>query len=131
MTTTALISGQSIGTGSNMGTGILPIKLTLQTTTTAFVICGRMTNGAAAYNQREELRIWYTTSSFSITAAQAILQLNKTARYVDLRKSSLNAGVVIQDSSLEPVTGASLYIWCDVPNSTVAQTLDVNAVELP
>lgn len=131
MTTNSPISSQSIGTGSNKGEGILPQKITLAGTTTAFVITGRVTNGAAAYDPANEVIIWYSTSSFSITAAAAAVQLRPTARYLSIKVSNLAAGVVIKDSSLEPVTGGYLYLWCDIPTFSVAATLDVNAVELP
>lgn len=131
MTITQMLNGQTIGTGANKGEGLFATKLTLQSTTTAYVFTPRVTNGADSYLPKNEIIIWYTTSSFSITAAQAVKQLKSTARYVSIKPSPDNAGVVIKDSSLEPNTGGYLYCWCDIPTVTTAQTLDVNIVELP
>lgn len=131
MTTTNAISGQTIGTSTNKGEGLFPQKVTLQAATTAYVITIRLTNGADAYISKAEVIIWYSTSSFSITAAQAVLQLKPTARYVTIKPSSLGSAILIKDSSLEPVTGGFLYLWCDIPTVVTAQTLDVNTVELP
>lgn len=131
MVTNNSISGQSIGTSTNVGEGKFPQKITLNAATTAYVITPRLTNGAAAYDPAQVVRVWYTTSSFSLTAAQAVAQLDTTARYIDVRFKPLNGQVNIKDSTLENVTGGYLYLWCDVPNLATAATLDVNAVELP
>lgn len=131
MTTTASISSQSIGTSTNIGEGKFPQKITAVATTTAFVICPRITNGAGDYNPASELVVWYSSSSYSVTAAQAAVQLRPTARFVSLKPSPKGSGVVIKDSTLEPLTGPYIYLWCDVPTFSVAATLDVNVVELP
>lgn len=131
MTTTASISGQSIGTGANIGYGLFPRKVTRQVTTTAFVIAAKVTNGAAGYTPQQEIRIWYSSSSFSVLAADAAAALHDTARYLDVKPDALAGGIEIKDSSLEPITGDYIYLWCDIPTVAVAQTLDVNVVELP
>lgn len=131
MTTTNAINGQSIGTSTNVGEGKFPQKVTLAATTTAFIVTLRLTNGADTYMQKNEIVVWYSTSSFSITAAAAVAALRPTARYISI-KPPQGAGVVaIKDSSLEPVTGGFLYLWCDLPTFLTAATLDVNTVELP
>lgn len=131
MTTTNSIATQSIGTGANKGEGLFPQKVTIAATTTAYVITARITNGTDGYKQAQELRIWFTSSSFSITAAQAVTQLKSTARYLDIKPSPDSGDVRIKDSSLEPITGSYIYFWCDIPTVTTAQTLDVNLVQLP
>lgn len=132
MTTTASISGQSIGTGSNVGAKLFPQKVTVNVATTAFVISGRVTNGTGNYPQTLYVRIWFTSSSFSVTAAQAVDQLNRApARYLDLPLKEAAGQVTIKDSMLEVLTGGYIYLWCEVPTMTTAATLDVNVVELP
>jgi hypothetical protein len=130
MTSTVSINGQSIGTGSNKGEGLFPQKVTLATGTTAFVLNARITNGADNYANKS-LRVMYTTSPYSITAAQAVAQLKRTARFLDVEFDPNGSGVVIKDSSFEPVTGAFLYFWCNIPILATAATLDVTATELP
>jgi hypothetical protein len=131
MTVTAAISGQSIGTSSNVGSGLFPQKVTRQVTTTAFHIAARVTNGTGGYDPHAEVRVWFSSTSFNITAAAAVSQLKSTARYLDVRPLAETAGVVIRDSSFEPITGSYIHLWVDVPTVSVAQTLDVNVVELP
>lgn len=131
MVTNNSISGQSIGTSTNIGEGLFPQKITLNAATTCFVITPRITNGAASYDPANEIIVRYSTSSFSITAAQAVSQLDCTSRYVPVKMKPNNGAVAIKDSSLEPVTGGYLYLWCEIPKLSVAATLDVNVVELP
>jgi len=131
MTTTNAISGQSIGTGSNVGEGKFPQKVTIAATTTAFVITPRVTNGAGEYIEASEVIIWYSGSSYSVTAAAAPELLRKTARFVSVKPSRNSSVAIAIDSSIEPVTGSYIYLWCSIPTVTVAQTLDVNVVELP
>jgi hypothetical protein len=131
MTTTSIISGQSIGTGADIGEGLYPQKITIAATTTAFVITPRVTNGAAGYNPGNEITVWYSSSSYSVSAAQAVKLVRGTARTVSVKPSPLAAGDVLRDSTLEPVTGSYIYLWCDIPAASVAQSLSVNVVELP
>ena len=131
MTTTVSISGQTIGTGANAGENLFPQKVTRNAATTAFVLSLRLTNGVAEYDRHAEVRVWYSSSPYSVSAALGAVQLKQTARYVDIRPSNLAAGVMIKDSSLEPITGDFIYFWCDIPAVVVAQTLDVTLVELP
>ena len=55
MTVTTSITGQSIGTSTNVGTGLFAQKVTKQAATTAIVIAVRVTNGAAAYDRHAEV----------------------------------------------------------------------------
>jgi len=132
MTTTAAISSQSIGTSTNVGEGKFGQKITAQATTSAFVVTPRVTNGAAGYDPANEIVVRYTSSSFSLTmSAATIAALAPTARFVSVKPAREGGGVVIKDSSLEPITGGYIYLWCDIPTVAVAQTLDVNLVEVP
>ncbi len=132
MTTTTVTNAQSIGTSTNIGDDKFVTKTAIQTGTTAFVITPRVTNEANS-NAGLVLRVWYTSSSYSLTASAALASaaLRQTAHYVDLRLNSDNSGVAINDSCLEPVTGGYIYTWCSIPTLILAATLDVNLTELP
>lgn len=131
MTTTASISGQSIGTSTNVGNGKFPQKVTAAVTTTGFVISARVTMGTQGSAGASTVRVWYSSSSFNITAAAAVEALSGTVRYLDLILPTTGGTVRIKDGTLEPMTGGYIHIWCDVPVLDVAATLDVNVVELP
>jgi hypothetical protein len=131
MTTTTSIVSQSIGTSSNKGNGLFPQKITIQATTTAFVVAATLTNGAAGYDQGNRPSIWFATSPFSITAAAAIVQMRNTARYLELVPAPTAGTALSKDSGLQSVAGSYIYIWCDIPTVATAQTLDISVVELP
>lgn len=131
MTTTTLINAQSIGTGANIGNRLFGAKLTAQTTSTAFLLSARLTEGAGP-TEPAIVRVWYTSASFNISAANGPAQLNQTARYLDLNLSDPTGGqVIIRDGTLEPLTGQYIHVWVDAPRLGTAATLDVNVVEVP
>ena len=132
MTPTTLINGQSVGTGANIGNNILSQAQTaFQASTTAFVITAKLTNGNGPVDPGQQIRIWYTSTQHTVTAGNAPTQLNKTARYVDVKPNPGANAVTINDSALEPITGANLNLWCDVATYPLAGTLTVILVELP
>lgn len=129
MTTTALVTTQSIGTGSNKGDGILPQKATLAGSTQNFVLSMEITNGAGGYVKGSRISAWYATSPFSYTAADGVVQLRNKARYLEIIVSH-NANIIHAAASvLEPVAGQYLYVWFDIPVVTVAQTMNVSYTE--
>lgn len=130
MTTTDSIASQSVGTSTNIGEGKFPQKITAQSTTSGFFVSLRLTNGAGSYPRPTNLRCWFTSSNFSITAAAAVLALRQQARYVDLRPSPDASGVMCAQSELEVLAGAYIYFWFDVPTLSVAATLDASCVEI-
>ena len=71
MTTTTLINAQSIGTGSNIGNRLFGAKLTAATTTTAYLISARLTDGAGPTDPGQ-VRIWYTSASFNISIGEVL-----------------------------------------------------------
>lgn len=133
MLATLLINAQSIGTGTNAGEGLFPVKVTLQATTTAYVLSMRVTNGTDAYVTSDEVIVRYSTTPFgaSYTAAQAVPVLGQTHRFVYIKLQRTAGLAIIKDSSIEPVTGGTLFIWCDIPKVATAMTLDVYLQELP
>lgn len=130
MTTTNAISSQSIGTSTNIGEGKFPQKVTKVAASTAFVVEGRVTNGAAGY-LGQIVRLWYAASSYDITAAAAVIALQPSARYVDIPLSPDSGTDSIRTSLLEPALGQYIYLWCDVPTLATAATLYANVTELP
>lgn len=130
MTTTTVITSQSIGTSTNVGEGLFPQQVAIQATTSDYVICMRVTNGAGSYLPKSEIIVRYASSPFNITAAQAVTQLAPASRYVSLKPSDKGSAVVIKNSLFEPILGGYIYLWCEVPSTTVAQTLDVSVVEI-
>ena len=131
MTITAAISGQSIGTSTNVGPDKFAYKVTAQTISDRFFIEGRITNGVHDYNPTNRTRIWYASSTFSVTAAASVDLLRQTARYLELRESNLSGVARVTVSLCEPLSGGYVYLWAEVPNHVVAQTLDVNVIEGP
>lgn len=131
MTTTASISSQSIGTSTNIGERLFPQKVTANAATSAYLLGVRVTAGAGV-TLTGTVRVWFSSSSFSITAAQGAIYLRPTARYVDVPLNAVaSSAVLIKDSTLEPLTGGYIYLWCEIPNLGTAATLDVNCVEVP
>lgn len=130
MTTSNAISSQSIGTSTNIGVDKFPQKITLATGTTAFAVEARVTNGASFYAENA-IRVWFAVSSFSVTAAAAVELLRASAMYLDILPSKFGSIARSRQSLFCPAAGAYLYLWCDIPSTVVAQTLDVNTIELP
>jgi hypothetical protein len=130
MTTTAVINAQSFGTSTNVGNGKFSIAAaTLQATTTAYVVSVKVAVGAGQpFSPPTCIRVWYTTTTYTVAQADAPLHLGPTARYVDV---PLDRPTIIRDSSLEPVTGTSFHCWADAPTLSVASDLTVTLVELP
>lgn len=136
MTTTVILSSQSIGTGSNAGGDLTfataGMKTTKQTTTTAFSISARLTNGAGSYSLSNRPVIRYTSSPFSVAyTAAPLLFRNGGSRYLELVPGCEGNLAVSRTSDIETVNGDYIYIWVDAPTVTVAQTLDITLFELP
>lgn len=132
MTTTLVINGQSIGTSTNKGNGVFSInQVSFQSTSTAFVVSVKLVNGASPVDPSQRVRVWYTSTSWTVSATNAPLQIGKTARYVELTPVAQANGTSICDSSLEPITGASFNLWVDAPSFVAAGSLSINLVELP
>lgn len=132
MTTQSCISSQSVGTGSNVGNGILAISpKTLASTTTAYVVNVQLTNGAGPVDPNQQIVVRYTTTMRTVTSGNAPTYLQQTQHTVAIRPSANASVIQIVDSQLEPVTGSKFHLWVDVPNFPIAGTLDVDLVELP
>lgn len=140
MTTQALITAQTFGTSTNVGNAKFSANpVTLAAGTTAYVVNVQVTRPATALpltgmGGPVTVRVWYTTTIRTVSAANAPVTLGHTARYVDcvFNKPNEPASAVISvDSSLEPKTGDSLHCWVDAPGTLNACTLDVSVVEVP
>ena len=131
MTTQSAISGQSFGTSTNIGNDKFSINpLTLGAGTTAYCVNVQVTAGTAGQGSQIEVRVWYTTTMRTVTAANAPIQLKTTARYVDIRLNNGSGLITIKDSALEPATGSKFHCWVEAPKLDVAATLDVDLVEI-
>jgi hypothetical protein len=136
LTTQSLISGQSFGTSTNIGNGKFSINpVTLADATTGYIINVQVTPGAGPVDPNAYVRIWYTTTMRTVTAANAPYTLCDTSRYVDkLIGQSGQVRVSVagsKDSSFEVKTGNKLHCWVDAPKLETAASLTVDVVELP
>ena len=131
MTTTPAINAQSVGTSSAIGDDLLAYKLTPQAATDRFFIEAILVNGAAGYDMAQRPRIWYACHSVSMTASDAPKILKQTARYLEIVPSPFSGKTVARISQLEPLAAGYVYIWLEMPNLVVAQTLTVNIIEGP
>lgn len=137
MTTTAALSSQSVGTGSNKGENLTfstaTMRKTAETATTAFTIEAKLTNGASFYNPGTRVTVWYASSGFAITYSDAPSILRSGARYVELIPSPRALDYRIRAGDIVTVNGQYLYCWVDSGGTelAVAQTLDINFIELP
>ena len=131
MTTTTIVTAQSVGTSTNVGEGKFPQKTTAQALTDRFYVEAKVTNGAAAYDKSKRITMFMVASPTSVTAAAAVDLLRQTADRVDLRIDDKQGTQRATISSCIPLSGSYIYVWFDIPNQTVAQTLDVNLVEGP
>ncbi len=130
------ISAQSFGTSTNIGNSKFSINpLTLADATTGYIINVQVTPGAGPVDPNAYVRVWYTTTFRTVTAANAPYTLRETARYVD--KSIGCVGEVkvsvagSKDSAFEVKTGNKLHVWVDAPKLDTAASLTVDVVELP
>lgn len=131
MTTTTVINAQSIGTGSNVGVPVHASKLTCEALTTAYVINAQLTNGAARYSRSNEVRIWYASSPYNMTASQAADRCKQSARYLKIFGREDPSSITVQDTEVEVLSGQFLYIWLEVANQPAAQTISVIVTQLP
>lgn len=131
MTITDSISGQTgIGTGTYIGYGKFPTKITAQTDTSGFIVSAKLTNGAAAYHQNGVVRVFATSSNFSTTAALAPQQLRQQAVSFDVRPEPSSGLIAINKSELQVLTGGYIYFWLELPKVATSQTLDVSVIEI-
>lgn len=130
MTVNTQINGASVGV-TNVGNGVLPQKLTLQSTTTAFVLASKLTNPAeGSFSPAKKIRVWYASHPEDMTAAVAAASIQH-ARYFDTVPSPKGNGVVRPVGEIETVAGEYLYLWCDIPAFDDDATFTLYVTELP
>ncbi len=127
---TAVIAAQSIGTSSNQGNGLFPQKVTAQTDTAGYTIAVQLTNGTSGYDPNQRVTLFYTSSPFSYTAANAVLQLRQQAQSMDVRPDQGTGAIQTKTTPLAILFGLYVYFWFDVPKAPVAQTLAASLVEI-
>lgn len=133
MTTTAIINGVSVGTGSSIGQFLNPVKTTLQAATTTVKLSAQLTLGAAAgANASSRVRIWQAVSPISYsTALLGAQSLFQGAIYTALRLDALATNVIEMPSDLLVTAAGYHYCWIEMPTLVVAATIIVNLQELP
>lgn len=123
MTSTQIITAQSIGTSTNKGSDLFAVRLTPQAITDRFFLEVVITNGAAGYDIKQRPIAWYATYNASVTAATAPALLRNTARYLECIPRPEGSGVSSRTSVCEPLSGPYLYVWFEIPAVAVAQTM--------
>jgi hypothetical protein len=133
MTITNEIVAQSVGTSTNIGNSKFPIKVTLEATTTAAQIEALLVNGpTGTYDTRQPIILHYAFSSFSHTAAAAVLVLGFQSRFLEIPPKQVAGKSSGNITLLEPAPGSAyLYFWLDVPATEVASALSVNVIQYP
>ena len=132
MTSTAIISAVSIGTGSNQGMVFNPVKTTLQAATTTVKIAARITFGDGSVRPSSNIRVRHAVSPTSYTdAATGAHALKQDGNGVEIPHAP-NGGLDIERSSEVLITGAGYhYCWLEVPLLPIAATITVTLIELP
>ena len=134
MTTTSIITSQSIGTGSNIGPFIAPVKTTLNANTTAALISVSLTLGDTSASVSSKLRVWCAVSPVSYsTATVGAYALKSGAQWVELNLDPKGLPtLVLERASMVDITAAGYhYCWIEAPTLPVAATVTVNLLELP
>lgn len=133
MTTTAIINGASVGTGSNIGSFVSPTETALQAATTALKISAQITLGVLTDgNNSSVIKVWHAWSPINYPSAIAGVQaLAQGAEYVQIRLNSNLSGVLEKGSELLITAGGYHYCWIEMPKLTTAATIIVNLIELP
>lgn len=127
MTTTSLLAAQSVGGSAGV---VGATKTTAQSTTTAYVLSALVTNGNGLPSLRAPVVLWYSSSPFSMTAAQASTRLKSTARWVDLPIPNAGAGILVKDSTFEALTGQYIYAWLETELFDNPITVDLSLQEV-
>lgn len=130
MTNTDLLSGQSVGTSTNIGSRLFASKTTLQTGTVGLFLEAALTNGAQGMNLNAPIRAWLAISAFSVTAAVATVQMAKSAVPFELNASADPAGVMQTLTEMQVNAGLYAYVWFEVPKLPVAGSLSVKLTEV-
>lgn len=131
MTPNTVISGQTVGV-SNIGEGLFPWKVTIASTTTAFVITADLTNNSGgSYDQAQHIEARFISSPVSLTAAQAYAYMQRGARYLTIIPAHRAGDRTIVSSEVEVCNGGYIYGWMNIPKANLTQTLSVYCVELP
>lgn len=133
MTTTAIISAVSCGTGANTGPLFNPVKTTLQVTTTTVKIAAKIVFVAGTtFRPNVMIRILHAVSPTSYgDATLGLLALRVGAAAIEIPVNPTQS-LTHEVSSEVLITAAGYhYCWLDMPNLEVAGAITVNLLELP
>lgn len=130
MTITALLTAQSVGTSTNVGTGLYAGQLVLQATTSGVVVSAKLTAGAGqSVDPKKQIRVWFTTSPWDISSGIPV-QFELDANMLELNNPQGPSGVRVTTSELAINQGGYLNYWLEVPSFAVAGTLSLDCVEI-
>lgn len=134
MTTTTIINAQSVGTGSNVGDFVSPVKVALDTNTTAALISVSVTLGNVAANTSSRLKVWCAVSPVNYaTAAAGAYALKSGAQWVEMNLDPKSIPTLtLERASMVDITASGYhYCWIESPTLPVAATVTVRLQELP
>lgn len=107
-----------------------PVKTSLQAATTAYSMHASLTNGAKSGNNQKKVVLWHAVSPFSITTAQAVVQLLQQARRFEIIPHTSPGNIQITKSDMFQADGGFHYIWTEEPLLDIAATLTVVLTEM-
>lgn len=130
MTITALLTAQSVGTSTNVGTGLYAGQLVLQAATSGVVVSAKLVAGAGqSVDAKQRIKVWFTTSPWDISSGIPA-QFELDANQVELNNPQGPSGTRITTSELAINQGGFLNYWVEVPALPVAGTLSLDCVEI-
>lgn len=121
----------SVSAGGTSASGQNAYKKTLETGTTGFKINAKFTTGAGGQKTPTSVRVWFATSSFSVTAANAVFNAAQIAESIEVKVSQSPGTILLTEGDLVISGGGYVYIWLEWGKLDAAGTLDVDLVEFP
>lgn len=127
-TPTALLTDQSVGATAAAVSN--STKTAFGASTSLFSLYAKLTNGNGVVNPQNTVRVYAAVSQFSLTTAEAPLQLGKLAVVLEIKPNLLSGGVTQEKIELQAADGAYLYTWTMEPKLDAAATLSLTLVEM-
>lgn len=130
MTTTDLLTAQSVGTGANHGTALYAAQLALQAATAGLIVTAQLTAGTGAQpDAKQRIRVWFATSPFNVSTFIAS-QFETDAKFFEVNTPVGSAQIKVATSEFVINQGGYLYWWVEAPVLPVAGSLNLKCVEI-
>ena len=131
MTSTTVINAVSVGSGANPPFTNAS-QTSLQTGTTAFCVSAKLTNGAAAGNLNECIKLYIVSSPFNEGSAVMTLnnELAKDATIIEVKPASAPNLSRITSTALLPRLGDYVYVWAEEGTLRTPATLSAVLYEI-